>query len=149
MNADQEGLNPYQSPQAADSIEPRPISRAEAEAKLRVPAIGLAATSVGCFIWGVGTMFIIDKVTAPQLVFIAAMLLVLPVVVFVSAVQVARGRTAVWSWIAIVSGLIPVGTGCVCLSLPMAFWLLHLMMQRPIREALRRSTDFPTGSNPA
>jgi len=46
----------------------------------------------------------------------------LPILVLASATSTIRGRTWPWLWVAIVSGLIPLGTGCVCLSVVFAFW---------------------------
>jgi hypothetical protein len=67
---------------------------------------------------------------------IAAVLVMLPLVVLVSAISIIRHHTHPWIWVAIVSGLIPLGTPCVCFNVVFAFWLLHLALQRPIRDAL-------------
>ncbi|HEX5102709.1 MAG TPA: hypothetical protein VFV87_02800, partial [Pirellulaceae bacterium] len=63
-------------------------------------------------------------------------LVVLPIIVIGSAALVAQGNVRMWPWIAIASGLIPLGTGCVCGNLVFAFWLLHLMLRKDIRAAL-------------
>jgi hypothetical protein len=74
-----------------------------------------------------------------RLVVITFILGILPIVIIVAAICVTRGRVKGWPWIAICTGLIPLGTGCVLLNLIFAFWLLHLMLRKDIRAALAQS----------
>lgn len=81
---------------------------------------------------GRGPLRTVDLQSGLVLLAILTVLVLLPLVVITSAVNVARGRVRMWLWVAIVTGLIPLGTGCVCLNLVFAFWLLHLRLPKTI-----------------
>jgi len=136
VNADRD--NPYASPSALDDGVVS-LTREEAIARLRTPAICLAVSAVGSLLWGAGAILTgrgplraVDLQSGLMLPAILTVLVLLPLVVITSAVNVARGRVRMWLWVAIVTGLIPLGTGCVCLNLVFAFWLLHLRLRKTI-----------------
>jgi hypothetical protein len=54
--------------------------------------------------------------------------------VLYAANRVVHGHTGAWLWVAIVGGLIPLAPCGI--TLPFAFWLLHLMLRKDIRAAL-------------
>ena len=144
MTADRQDINPYASPSSAAVPVSQPLGREEALRRMRIPATGLAISAAGSLIVGVGTLVLgggppRDDLRQQPLLWIpvVGLLVVLPILVLTSAVMLVRERTRPWLWISIVSGLVPVGSGCVCFSMVFAFWLLHLAMQRPIRDALR------------
>ncbi len=146
MSGDPRDINPYASPAAATVPVDEPITREEALHRLRNPAIFLAASSVGSLLWAAVTIPFglgppADDLRAEPWLWIPVigLFFVLPAVVLLSAISIARQRTRPWLWVAIVLGLIPFGTGCTCSNMVFSLWLLHLAMQRPIRAALRVS----------
>lgn len=142
MSSDFERSNPYASPADASPALATPLARSEALRQLRVPALGLMGTSVFSLAWATTTILTGVGPPLPQppewleISAMAALLFVLPLVILVASFQVVRGKTKVWPWVAIVGGLVPLGTGCVCAGIPFALWLLVLMLRSDIRTAL-------------
>jgi hypothetical protein len=144
MSADQPDINPYASPSLVATPHEETVTKDEALRRLRKPAICLAGSAAGSLAWGTGMLLFgfgppqDDLRIQPWLwIPVIGLLVLLPLIVLISAIAVVRGRAGPWLWLAIVSGLIPLGTGCVCFNLVFALWMLHLALQRPIRDALR------------
>lgn len=155
MTSDFDRHNPYAPPANADAVSGAPLTREQALRQLRTPATGLAVSSFVSLLWGVGSLLagifgdntFLDSPL--RLSLIAIILVVLPIVIIVAAFFVIRGRVQWWSWVAIITGLIPLGTGCVCLNLIFAFWLLHLMLRKDIRAALQTPDSTDAGLSPS
>jgi hypothetical protein len=151
MCSDFDQNNPYQSPVEVNAAEPPPLSHAEALAKLKVPAIWLRVTSAISSTWGVGALAVIwyvegfakqgSQSPGEQADVVGGFAIAIAMIVLYglgsySAHHVARGQIRNWIWVAIVGGLVPLSP-CT-MTVPFAFWLLHLMLRKDIRAALAR-----------
>jgi len=150
MTSDYDRHNPYAVPVASSSPADHPLARDKALARLRTPARWLVWMGIASILYNLVpiAMLIIngqpqnspDEMSWPVFVIWATsfsiIVLLQPLVVLVAGSKVAAGNYRGWIWVAIVGGLIPFA---VCLQIPFAFWLLHLMLRKDIRAALAQS----------
>jgi hypothetical protein len=152
MPSDFDRQNPYASPAEVSVSQQPQLSREEALAKLRFPALALRIAAALSVLWGVGACVVIcyiEFVVQRRLkhpdewadiiggIMVSIVMAVLFGFVLYAAHRVVRGHTRAWLWIAIVGGLIPLAPCGI--TLPFAFWLLHLRLRKNLRAALAQS----------
>ena len=141
--------NPYASPAEVSVIDQRQLSYEDALARLRYPAMALRVAAALSVLWGIGACIVIyyvefilqrrpkhpdDWADIIGGVIVSIAMAILFGLVLYAAHRVVRGHTRSWVWIAIVGGLIPLAPCGI--TLPFAFWLLHLRLRKDIRAAL-------------
>lgn len=150
MSRENNSVNPYAPPAEPGRLPAEPITFEEALRRIQRPARVLVYTSAVNIVANftiLPMLFFYDSINtsaaeAPPLVvaiLVACAAIGLPLVALVGALRVGRKRPVLWSWIATVAALIPLGTGCWFLQLPFAFWLLRLLVKPEIRAALHQS----------
>jgi hypothetical protein len=140
-------VNPYAPSSTPDPIAAVPISFEDALQRIRRPArflvymsaVNLVLNTVIQSVVLVQSSRIPPETSPPPplvvIVFLISVSIVSPLLSAIAAACVGRTRhrPLLWARVATVTGLIPVGT---LAQLPVALWLLHLLLKPEIRAAL-------------
>jgi hypothetical protein len=147
MSNEPTDINPYAPPSVTEGLTVVPLTFEQALERVQRPARMLVYVSL-LNLFANSLMLLLmpwtpsdPSLSAPPPLWARALITTvatgLPLLAFIAALRVRPPRPIVWSWIAIITSLIPIGTGCWFLQLALGLWLLHLLVKPEIRAALK------------